>query len=95
LRGIVIDLIRVLPKIRQGGFIGGDDFTDTPWQHDFRFEPTLVCPFGVYFAEAMNLPIVALPFNQFLIHKDSAEGFSFVDTTGRYGDISLNKAPSS
>jgi hypothetical protein len=85
----------VLPKIRQGGFIGGDDFTDTPWQHDFRFEPTLVCPFGVYFAEAMNLPIVALPFNQFLIHKDSTEGFSFVDTTGRYGDISLNKAPSS
>jgi Methyltransferase domain len=93
LRGITIDLIKLLPKIRQGGFIGGDDFTTSPWQHDLGFEPTLVCPFSIYFAEAMNVPIVGLPFNQFLIQKKSETAFSFVDFTGKYSDISLNKLP--
>ena len=32
LRGFTIDLIRGLPKIKEGGFIGGDDFGVTPWQ---------------------------------------------------------------
>ena len=94
LRGITIDLIALLPKIKQGGLIGGDDFVNTPWQHDLRFEPTLVCPFAVYFAEAMDLPIAALPFNQFLIRKDSGAAFAFTDLTGRYRDLSLNKLPS-
>ncbi|MBR0774556.1 class I SAM-dependent methyltransferase [Bradyrhizobium diazoefficiens] len=89
LKGITIDLIKVLPKIKQGGIIGGDDFTTTAWQHDVRFEPTLVFPYSVYFAEAMDLPIVALPHNQFLIKKDAAASFSFTDTTGEYGDTSL------
>lgn len=93
LRGITVDLIKLLPKIREGGLIGGDDFIATPWQHDIRFEPTLVCPFSVYFAEAMELPIIALPFNQFVILKRSGGSFSFTDTTGKYGDISLNKPP--
>jgi hypothetical protein len=93
LRGITIDLIKIWPKVKAGGFIGGDDFTNTPWQHDVRFEPTLVCPFSVYFAEAMNIPIVALEHGQFLIHKDEDAGFSFRDTTGIYGDLSLNKLP--
>jgi len=93
LRGITIDLIRLLPKIREGGFIGGDDFLNTPWQHDARFEPTLVCPFSIYFAEAMGLPIAGLPMNQFLIQKRADIGFSFLDTTGDYRDLSLNKAP--
>jgi hypothetical protein len=93
LRGITIDLITLWPKIKDGGFVGGDDFTPTPWQHDIRFEPTLVCPFSIYFAEAMNMPIVALDHNQFLIKKDRGAGFSFRDTTGAYGDISLNKLP--
>jgi hypothetical protein len=91
LRGITIDLIKILPKIKWGGMIGGDDFTTTPWQHDPCYEPTLVFPYSVYFAEAMDLPIIALPHNQFLINKDAAAGFSFVDTTGNYGDIYLNK----
>lgn len=91
LRGIAIDLIKVLPKIKEGGFIGGDDFAKDPWQHSARFEPTLVCPFSVYFAEAMDLPIVALPFDQFLIHKRAGGHFSFTDTTGNYGRLSLNK----
>lgn len=95
LRGITIDLIRMWPKIRLGGFIGGDDFTATPWQHDVKFEPTMVCPFSVYFAEAMNMPITALEHGQFLIKKDEGAGFSFRDPTGLYGDLSLNKLPPS
>lgn len=94
LRGITIDLMKVLPKIKDGGFIGGDDFIATPWQHDVRYEPSLVCPYGIYFAEAMDLPIVALPHNQFLIQKDKSTRFSFLDTTGGYQDISLNKLAS-
>ena len=93
LRGITIDLIRLLPKVKNGGIIGGDDFVATPWQHDVRFEPTLVCPFAVYFAEAMNLPIVAMPHNQFIIRKGEGLSFSFTDMTGAYSDLSLNKLP--
>jgi hypothetical protein len=93
LRGITLDLINVLPKVREGGYIGGDDFTKTPWQHDVRFEPTLVCPFAVYFAEAMDLPVFAMPLQQFLLHKDAASTFAFVDLDGGYANLSLNKMP--
>jgi hypothetical protein len=93
LRGITIDLMKVLPKIKEGGIIGGDDFTNTPWQHDIQFEPTMVCPYSIYFAEAMDLPIMALPYNQFMIQKYSTARFSFFDITGSYQDISLNKLP--
>jgi hypothetical protein len=34
LKGIAIDLIRVYPKVRDGGFLGGDDFTRSAWEHD-------------------------------------------------------------
>ena len=91
LRGITIDLIKVLPRIRKGGFIGGDDFAKSPWQHPTRFEPTLVCPFSIYFAEAMDLPIVALPFDQFLMQNQPGAGFSFTDTTQKYSQLSLNQ----
>ena len=91
LRGITIDLIKLLPKMREGGLIGGDDFTNNAWLHGSQFEPSLVCPFGIYFAEAMDLPIVALPFNQFIIQKRTNTSFSFFDATGSYRDISLNK----
>lgn len=84
LRGITVDLIKTLPKVKEGGLIGGDDFIDTPWQHDMRYEPTLVCPFSVYFAEAMDLPIAALPFEQFVLQKSTASAFRFIDTTGKY-----------
>ena len=90
LRGITIDLIKMWPKIKPGGFIGGDDFTASPWQHDERFEPTLVCPLSVYFAEAMDAPFVVLPFNQFVIRKKIDAGFSFTDTTGLHGDLTIN-----
>lgn len=90
LRGITIDLIRLIPKVKEGGMIGGDDFSTDPWQHGVAFEPTLVCPLSVYFAEAMDLPIVGLPFNQFMIQKIEGAQFSFVDAAGTYQDISLN-----
>ena len=91
LRGIVIDLIRLLPKIRKGGLIGGDDFTGDVWQHGDPFEPTLVCPFSVYFAEAMDLPIAALAFNQFVIEKSAEASFSFLDVSGSFGDLSVRR----
>src|SRR6266699_2022748 len=89
-----VDLINILPKVHEGGLIGGDDFTDTPWQHDIRYEPTLVCPFSIYFAEAIDVPIVALPFNQFVLQKRNKSSFRFIDTTDNYSNISLNKLPS-
>lgn len=67
LRGITIDLITILPKIKKGGIIGGDDFTKSIWQHGTSFSPTEVFPFAVYFAEAFDLCIYTLPYNQFMI----------------------------
>ena len=89
LKGISIDLIRVYPKVREGGWIAGDDFSSTVWQHDPSFEPTLVFPFAVYFAEAVGAPIWALPHGQFLIRKDPGSGFAFNDLVGKYADCSL------
>ncbi|RKZ47186.1 MAG: hypothetical protein DRR08_32600 [Candidatus Parabeggiatoa sp. nov. 2] len=91
LKGITIDLIRVFPKIRVGGWIGGDDFSRTVWQHQTTFEPTLVFPFAVYFAEAVGARIYALPNAQFLIEKDKVQSFAFIDLTGHYDDVSLRE----
>jgi hypothetical protein len=91
LHGISIDLIRTWQKLRPGGLLGGDDFSHTIWQHHRSFEPTLVFPFAVYFAEAVGAPIAALPNNQFLIHKVDA-GFAFHDPTGDYRDLTLRAA---
>lgn len=89
LKGISIDLITCWPKIKEDGFIGGDDFKPSIWQHHTDFEPTLVFPFAVYFAEAVNAKIYALPYAQFLIQKKSS-GFEFIDlTNGKYEDTSL------
>lgn len=83
LRGITIDLVRLWPKIRPGGFLGGDDFKRWAWTHGKEYEPTLVFPWAVYFAEAVDASIYALPHAQFLIHKASP-GRGFTDATGRY-----------
>jgi Methyltransferase domain len=91
LRGISIDLVRMWPKIRDGGWIGGDDFSPTVWQHPENFEPTVVFPFAVYFAEAVGAPIEALPRQQFVIHKSGA-AFSFTDHTGRYPVTTMKAA---
>jgi len=81
LKGITIDLISLWPKIKSNGFIGGDDFSSTIWQHSDEFEPTMVFPFAVYFAEAVNATIYGLPHKQFLIDKGSTS-FKFIDLTG-------------
>jgi hypothetical protein len=85
LRGITVDLTAVYPKVRSGGWIGGDDFRPSIWQHDRVYEPTFVFPYGVYFAEAVGARIYALPHNQFLLEKADGGPFEFVDLTGRYG----------
>lgn len=89
LKGIAIDLIRLYPKVRTGGFVGGDDFNGSIWEHKSEFEPTLVFPFAVYFAEAVGARIYALPYSQFCLQKASEARFEFVDLTGYYGDLSL------
>jgi hypothetical protein len=84
LRGIAIDLVCTYPKIRDGGWIGGDDFAPWIWQHGPRYEPTLVFPFAVHFAEAVGARIYGLPHNQYLIEKRAARRFEFADLTGKY-----------
>jgi len=91
LRGITIDLISVFPKVREGGWIGGDDFSPSIWQHSAEFEPTLVFPLAVHFAEAVGARIYGLPFKQFLIEKAPGGRHEFVDLTGRYGDLELGR----
>jgi len=89
LRGIAVDLLRVYSKVRAGGFVGGDDFTRSVWEHKTSFEPTLVFPFAVYFAEAVGATIYALPFSQFCLRKTDGNQFAFVDLTGQYQEIGL------
>jgi hypothetical protein len=89
LKGITIDLMRLYPKIRPGGWLGGDDFSQTIWQHRTDYEPTLVYPFAVYFAEAVGDCIYGLPFNQYLIEKQQSQSFAFIDLTGQYKDMGL------
>lgn len=89
LKGITIDLIRVYPKLRDGGFLCGDDFSRSIWEHKTTFEPTLVFPFAVYFAEAVGAVIYALPYSQFCIQKALASRFQFFDLTKKYDDVAL------
>lgn len=89
LRGIAVDLIKCYPKVRDGGWIGGDDFTPSIWQHPREYEPSLVFPFAVHFAEAVDARIFALPGEQFLIEKRAGQRFEFCDLVGDYGDVSL------
>jgi hypothetical protein len=90
LRGITIDMICVYPKIKPGGCIGGDDFDPSIWQHGSRFEPTLVFPFVVYFAEAVGAELWALDFHQFLLRKPLNGGrFDFHDIHDLYGQTEL------
>jgi len=91
LRGVTIDLIRIYPKIRPGGILGGDSYTPSIWQHAEKFEPSLVCSFAAYFAECQGAPLVVLPYDQFAIIKPSEPGkqFRVIDTSQRYGERSL------
>ena len=85
LRGVMIDLIRLYPKVRDGGILAGDDFVATGWQHGDAFEPSLVYPVAVDFAEAVGACIYGLPHGQFAIAVDrSRDAFAFRDLTGGY-----------
>ncbi len=89
LKGIAIDLINIYPKIKDGGWIAGDDFTQSIWQHPKKFEPTMIFPFAIYFAEAMSDHIYSIGHSQFLIRKDGQSNYEFTNFTSNYADISL------
>lgn len=89
LRGITIDLISMYSKVKDNGFIAGDDYSSSIWQHKTKFEPTLVFPYAVFFAEAVGAKIYSLPFAQFLIQKTANRNFEHIDLTGNYSDTSL------
>ena len=79
------DLQAVWPKVRPGGWIIGDDFSPTIWQHDRAYEPTLVFPYAIYFAEAVGAPIAAIDHNQFAMMKpERGRNFIWRDLTGAY-----------
>ncbi len=91
LKGITIDLISILPKMKDGSFIGVDDFTH-PLQHGTQYELSLVDPFALYFAQVNKFPCAKLGRGQFGIHVDRNKSFSFtnfVDDRGSdpYPDI--------
>tara|TARA_R100001369_G_scaffold91433_1_gene132722 strand:+ start:4164 stop:4880 length:717 start_codon:yes stop_codon:yes gene_type:complete len=90
LKGISIDLINAWPKLKPEGFLAGDDFCPSIWQHSKKYEPTMVFPYAVYFAEAVGATIYGLPHDQFLIEKESKE-FKFIDLTesSKYKNVEL------
>ena len=83
LRGIVIDMLKIWPRIREGGFLAGDDFSPGIWQHGRKFEPTMVFPFAVHFAEGVDCPITSPMAGQYYIEKNHS-GFSFDDRDAAY-----------
>ena len=89
LKGITIDLIRTFPKIKTGGYVGGDDFCPNELQHFPDYEPTLVFPFAIYFAEAVSARIYTLPHEQFLIEKTADSIFELVDLAGTVTNTGL------
>lgn len=82
LRGITIDLMHILPKIKKGGIIGGDDFVQNIWQHGKAYSPSEVFPYVLYFAEAVGIPVITLPFDQFCLINDREHGFEVLDMYG-------------
>ncbi|MEM1024818.1 MAG: class I SAM-dependent methyltransferase [Myxococcota bacterium] len=90
LRGMTLDLISIIPKLKPSGVLAGDDLSTSLWQHGPEYEPSCVFPFAVHFAEAHHRLFVALPFEQYAILPGQA--FRMIDTTGRYADVSLKSA---
>lgn len=89
LQGISIDLHHTWPKVRPGGWLAGDDFCPSIWQHSADYEPTLVFPFAVYFAKAVRAPIFAIGHSQFLIWKTDSSGFALYDLFQSYPEAGL------
>jgi hypothetical protein len=82
LRGITMDLLVALKKVRPGGNIGGDDLTKTVWQHGQEFSPSMVFPYVVYWAEANNFPIWTLWNRQWPVLAEPKKGFRWHDHGG-------------
>ena len=79
LRGITIDLQLMPAKVKEGGFIAGDDFMHNIWQIGGKnYSPCEVFPYAMYYAEAAGLKFYTLPMNQFLMYNDG-NGHSIVD----------------
>jgi len=90
LRGITVDLIRMWPKMKSPAILGGDDFGRYAWGHGRQFEPTLVFPLAVHFAEAVGAVIYGLPFKQFaIVVERSSSKFEFRDLTNAYRSTGL------
>jgi hypothetical protein len=95
LRGIVIDAISMWPKLREGGVLAGDDFTDDVWQHSRNYEPSLVNPFMRYFADAVGETLHVLPGGQFLLKKSRTNSVGeATDGSAVYGLLPLLKIAS-
>ena len=69
-KGIVIDLIKLFPKVKKGGVIGGDDYVDKIHQHDPNlFDPTMVKPVVNGFVAAHKVKYFFSNSNQFAFIK--------------------------
>lgn len=84
MRGVLLDMISIFPKVREGGFLVGDDAAPNPWQHGAAFEPSLVYPVCRHLAEVRSCPIFMASQCQFIIHKTPKVGHHFYDATGFY-----------
>ncbi len=98
LRGVLIDLVRLYPKVRDGGILGGDDFKPVGARPGAMTnpgnEPAMVYPVAAVFAEAVGCEITALPHNQFAIVIDRSRagfgpGYRFRERTGRHWSPAL------
>jgi len=90
LRGISHDLHKMYPKVREGAFLGGDDLNYDQWHHGLKYEPTLVFPYAIHFAELVGAPVFCLPHHQFLIYKTRNSAFRLFDLTGAYTEAGVN-----
>ncbi len=69
-KGVVIDLIKLFPKVKEGGVIGGDDYEENIYHHDpNRFDPTMVKPVVDGFVAAHNVKHLFWNKNQFAFIK--------------------------
>lgn len=73
LRGITIDLHMMLPKVKPGGIISGDDLAKNIFRHGPSYSPTQVFPYVLYFAECHNFEIHLLPVMQFIMIKKETQ----------------------
>jgi hypothetical protein len=91
LRGIIVDLVNIFPKIRSGGLVIGDDCVADIFQHGLDYEPTLVFQGAVAFAEAVGAPFFVSSSMQFVMVKPNPgeRNFLVFDLDGRFANPAL------